>query len=74
MGVKILLGHIKDMCFKQFCIKLFLNYVLVNFVYLTLLNMNHHSHMYKAVLDYENCLELFLCHDNLGDKQHRCNV
>ena len=29
--------------------------------------MNHHSHMYKAVIDYENCLELFLCHDNLGN-------
>ena len=56
----MLLGNFKDMCFAKFSIKLFSNYVLVNAVYLTLLNMNHHSHMYKAVLDYENCLELFL--------------
>ena len=32
------------------------------------------KHMYKAVLDYENCLDLILCHDNLGNQQHRCNV
>ena len=51
----ILLGHIKDMCFTKFCSKLFLNYVLVKLVYLTQLFKNHHSHVYKAVLDYENC-------------------
>ena len=62
------------MCFIVFCNKLFSNYVFVKLVYLTLLIMNHHSHMYKPVLEYENCLELFLCHDNLGDQQHRCNV
>ena len=27
--------------------------------------------MYKEVLDYENCLDLFHCHDNLGNQQHR---
>ena len=36
--------------------------------------MNHHSHMYEAVLDNENCLELFLWHFNLGDQLHRCNM
>ena len=68
IGVEVLLGHFRDMCFIKLCIKLFLNYVLVKVVNLTLQIMNHHSHMYKAVLDYENCLELFLCHDNLGDQ------